>query len=512
MHTLTDDCSGITAGKWVSFGNVGSADGRFHVTSHLEASYPSISSDAAYSLAGSCLLMEVTDAGNQCLPSWEVFPCKVKLDSGNWMSFRIDNGSIRARRVADGTTTDSGSTAYSATNHRWLRIRESGGMTYWETSADGVVWNSFHRITNPFPVVALRVEIAAGNWAAEPSASTARFDNINLPPSGVDATGPAGAAGTVKELQNHRHVPPAMRATFIQPMAVSGYPNFPTVDWTQAQYERNFALMTSVGIDTVCVQFTVDRDAGEAYYPSAMWPQRSNMVELILNAAEKTGVKVWVGLANTWWWEENGQPGDYAWLTCQLADDKACAEDLDALYGDCIHGWYIPNEVGDQQLANAAYIDPMKWFYGEITAYLHGNFGRKPVMSSPSYFNLTLDGPTYAAKLREVMPDVDVVAVQDGGGYDYISASDIHYWFTHLRNEFRGTSTALWHNADMFSASANTPMPPGRLQDNLQATCGLVAGYTGFSFISQMGPDTVGTDAYWAAYGQYAATYVSHLA
>lgn len=501
MHTLTDDCSGITAGKWTAFGNAGSTDGHFHTTSHLEASYPSISSGAAYSLADSCLLMEVTDAGNQCLPSWEVFPCKVKLDSENWMSFRIDNGSIRARRVVDGTTTDSSGTAYSATNHRWLRIRESDGITYWETSANGIVWNSFHRITNPFPVTALRVEIAAGNWAAEPSASTAKFDNINLPPS--------GDVGTVKDLRDYRSAPPAMRATFIQPMTASGYPNFPTVDWTQAQYERNFALMAGVGIDTVCVQFSVDRDAGEAYYPSTRWPQRSDMVGLILNAAGQAGVKVWIGLANTWWWEEDGRPGDHAWLARQLADDKACAKELNALYGDRIHGWYVPNEVGDRQLANADYLDPMKWFYGKITSYLHGRFGRKPVMSSPSYFNLTLDGPAYAARLREVMPDVDVVAVQDGAGYDYISPSDIHYWFTHLHNEFKGTGTALWHNADMFSASANTPMSPCRLQDNLQATCGLVAGYTGFSFISQMGPDTMGTDAYWAAYGRYAATYIS---
>ncbi|GGP90770.1 hypothetical protein GCM10010278_81380 [Streptomyces melanogenes] len=161
-----------------------------------------------------------------------------------------------ARSVVDGETTDSKSTPYSTTDHRWLRIREAAGTTHWETSADGSTWKSFHHIANPFAVTALRVEVAAGNWAAEPSTSTARFDNINLPPAQVRTSVPAGRPAGQAGPRGTVCVPPALRATFIQPLTSTGYPNFPTVDWTQAQYEQNFALMTSVGIDTVCVQFT----------------------------------------------------------------------------------------------------------------------------------------------------------------------------------------------------------------------------------------------------------------
>ncbi len=101
------------------------------------------------------------------------------------------------------------------------------------------------------------------------------------------------------------------------------------------------------------------------------------------------------------------------------------------------------------------------------------------------------------------MGALDVVNVQDSGGSGYIGASDITNWFTALSAAFKGTRTAVWSNADMFD-SPSGPMDPKKLQANLNATCGLVAANSGFSFTTQMSPQSLGTSFYYDAYKSYA--------
>jgi hypothetical protein len=78
-----------------------------------------------------------------------------------------------------------GFTGYSAPYdpelHRWWRIRDHLGRTYWETSPDGTSWTTRYDVPNPTPVTALDVQLAVG-CDSGCTASTVRFDNYNLPP------------------------------------------------------------------------------------------------------------------------------------------------------------------------------------------------------------------------------------------------------------------------------------------------------------------------------------------
>jgi hypothetical protein len=49
-------------------------------------------------------------------------------------------------------------------------------------------------------------------------------------------------------------------------------------------------------------------------------------------------------------------------------------------------------------------------------------------------------------------------------------------------------------------------MAPSQLQADLKATAGLVSGYAGFSFTTQMDPNTIGTSTYYTAYQTYEKT------
>jgi hypothetical protein len=98
--------------------------------------------------------------------------------------------------------------------------------------------------------------------------------------------------------------------------------------------------------------------------------------------------------------------------------------------------------------------------------------------------------------VKSVLGSFDVIDVQDSGGSGYEQPSDIKNWFTALHKALAGTSSALWDDPDMFSATNHGgPMTPTQLQANLKAASGQVSAYSGFSFTTQMDPNLIGTSA-----------------
>ena len=288
---------------------------------------------------------------------------------------------------------------------------------------------------------------------------------------------------------------PTMSSTFLQP-------SFPVFSWSPARYGEELSAMKAVGIRSVIDQWTVDMDAGQAYYPapSSWYPRGPDMVGTLLAQAERQQMSVWLGLGNVYDWQSKAT--DYAFLRDQLYVDIQTANQLYALYPGRIKGWYISNEVDDKLLANPAAVEPMRWFFTELANYLHTHLGNLPVMASPTYSGLQLSPAQFAQGVKAVHGALDVVNVQDGGGSGYIGSSDVTNWFTALSAAFRGTRTAVWSNADMFD-SPSGPMDPRKLQANLRATCGLVAANSGFSYTTQMSPMTLGTSTYHDAYRSY---------
>ena len=287
-----------------------------------------------------------------------------------------------------------------------------------------------------------------------------------------------------------------MSSTFLQP-------SWPVFSWSDARYDQELKSMKSVGITSVIDQWTVDMDANMAHYasPAGWYPQGgADMVGKLMASAGRQGMSVWLGLGNVYDWQSHAT--DYAFLQNQLYVDIQTANHLYALYPGKIKGWYISNEVDDHLLANPAAVAPMRWFFSELANYLHTHIGNLPVMASPRYSGLQLSPAQFAQGIKNVHGSLDVVNVQDSGGSGYIKSTDITNWFTALAGAFRGTRTAVWSNADMFD-SPSGPMAPTKLQANLNATCGLVAANSGFSFTTQMSPISLGSSTWYNAYRSY---------
>lgn len=189
VETLVDNFNdnSINTGLWNSFGtNLAESSQTLRYTSLTSSEYGGVNSDVTYDLTSSYAYIQMADAGNQAIAKWEVYPLYLSLDASNALYILIENGTIHfAKRVA-GVNTNLVNATYSSTTHAWLRIRESGGTCYWDSSTDGVNWTNRASNANPFAVTALTVEIQAGTWGGEVSTTTAIWDNFNT--TGATAT------------------------------------------------------------------------------------------------------------------------------------------------------------------------------------------------------------------------------------------------------------------------------------------------------------------------------------
>jgi hypothetical protein len=129
------------------------------------------------------------------------------FNGSNWLGFIVNNGGFSARYRVGGVTNLVTNVAYSASTHAWLRIRESGGTTYWETAPNtasnppvAADWVAFASVANPIDITSVNVQLRNDALLAVADPGTAIFDGFNttarwdenVKVTGVAATGETG--------------------------------------------------------------------------------------------------------------------------------------------------------------------------------------------------------------------------------------------------------------------------------------------------------------------------------
>jgi hypothetical protein len=174
--------------KWISSYNtssIASVSDRLVISTTLNTNYHGLVSNGGYDLTSSYAQIEVIGVGNQQLASFESFPLNIYLSSDNTTGvfWYIHSGIIKAYKKISGTSTILQSATYDASVHRWLRIRENNGTTYFETSPDGVTWTTFTSLANPITMTSLTLEISAGTYSTESTITSITLDNLNVLPT-----------------------------------------------------------------------------------------------------------------------------------------------------------------------------------------------------------------------------------------------------------------------------------------------------------------------------------------
>ncbi|HZX94189.1 MAG TPA: hypothetical protein VFE90_06705 [Myxococcales bacterium] len=187
VATLSDTFggAGIDSTKWApvqqTLGTVTESGGFLHQAPNANVAGASLllQSNGTYSLVGSAAFVKAAQmVGNGGIDT----NFTLLTDSSNLVSWYYENGSLHARKVVAGVDTTLATAAYSATTHAWLRLRESGGTVFWETSPDGTTWSalvSAPTTSVPF-VCGGKVVFFTETWGTgSASPGEARYANLN---------------------------------------------------------------------------------------------------------------------------------------------------------------------------------------------------------------------------------------------------------------------------------------------------------------------------------------------
>jgi hypothetical protein len=118
--------------------------------------------------------------------SVEAFPLVLWFDATNALEWRVSNNTLEFRTRISNAFSTIFSTTYSATTHRWFRVRESGGLIYCDTASSsasdppaGGDWTNRGSVSYTPPAFA-RVRYIVGKIDSEASDSgTMQIGSIN---------------------------------------------------------------------------------------------------------------------------------------------------------------------------------------------------------------------------------------------------------------------------------------------------------------------------------------------
>jgi hypothetical protein len=185
--TLADDFNdGVYGSAWnapqlYAGATAGESSGVFSISPANTEAY--ISSALVYNFNESAISVEVLETLS-LVASADTCLMLISADSSRFISMCQSADKLRCQfHDPSGAVTTTASIPYSSTQHRFWRLRQSSGVTFWEASADGANYSQIASSAIPFGLDHLAIQLLASYWTTG-SAGTARFDNLNGPGNG----------------------------------------------------------------------------------------------------------------------------------------------------------------------------------------------------------------------------------------------------------------------------------------------------------------------------------------
>jgi hypothetical protein len=184
ISTLVDDFNDsiVDPVKWPdSFGTYSEVGGRARVS--CDTGFNAYSSALAYTLAESAVYLRgyPPAAGGATTEAWAQILIKSDV-GGTDLGFELR--ALGGQLVMFSRTGyfDAGAVniPYDPVAHAWLRIRETGGTTYWDTSPDAATWTNRRTLASPPWVGGTDLEFQLIAHRSDGVPDYAEFDNVNI--------------------------------------------------------------------------------------------------------------------------------------------------------------------------------------------------------------------------------------------------------------------------------------------------------------------------------------------
>lgn len=157
-----------------------------YLTSTLAAGFYGIEMISAQNLTGYSVVNQLVSVGSRAIPTYEVYPIYVTIhgDPSNQLFWFIDaSNNLKAFKKVAGSNTTLATTTYNAAVHKYFRIREASGTSFFDYSTDNSNWTNFASTTNPFNVTSMTIGMEIGTSTTEATTTSAIFDNFLFAPT-----------------------------------------------------------------------------------------------------------------------------------------------------------------------------------------------------------------------------------------------------------------------------------------------------------------------------------------
>ena len=286
--------------------------------------------------------------------------------------------------------------------------------------------------------------------------------------------------------------------TFFQPWIVS------TPTYTSSRWDLELSDLKNASVnDHIIWQWTVDSTpkTRKAYYPTTLanFSKPSNdQVAYSLAAAQKAGIKVWLGLNwNDEWWTYYAN--NVTWLTNEFNLSQQIALDLwrkyGGTFGNVIEGFYLTMEVDNDNFATILSQTRLASSYKSLCDYIHTNM-KKKVMVAPfasDYGRMNQNAYQVCWEKILTAAAIDVINFQDGCGASddgintHTTIKTVGGWFAALRNAIKNVrpTTQLWNDLESFSMDAKgnfSPSTEEKIEAQINASKSYVDKISSFAF------------------------------
>lgn len=186
IATLSDDFTTLdTTTKWNAIGSSVTVSGGELVESTTTTGSDLITK-SRYDLTSSAASAKITQIPAHQGPTEQnmvgIFIRKDESFVHHLLTMEIWNNLVLSREWIDGVD-DNTTVTYNSTNHRYLRIRESGGTVYWDASPDGASWTNLRSKTPNFTPDNMVLQLSSMIWGTGTAGDTAKFDDFNIVPA-----------------------------------------------------------------------------------------------------------------------------------------------------------------------------------------------------------------------------------------------------------------------------------------------------------------------------------------
>ena len=186
VSAIVDDFDdGVISGPWTPSNDpsVVESGGLLQLTPGSEAEdVHGVQTEVGYSLLGCSIHAELVAPPRDGEAVVALFQLRNGTDA--FVRWAVNETTIVARMTDGASDLPSLPLALDPYAHRWLRIRESDGTVYFETSADGHTWATF--MSGPTPSFADSARVSVRTHTVidvqTPSTTVVQFDRVNVAP------------------------------------------------------------------------------------------------------------------------------------------------------------------------------------------------------------------------------------------------------------------------------------------------------------------------------------------